>query len=195
MKHRFFETTEEKRVDFFFHHKTQHEFSSHDLSFEKRKRDEKRKIFLDEGSQKVKKLVFCGVWRTEEEEGKREREKRLTQKQHKTEGRERKKKETKNYASSTSVWVLREEGDEHLNVDDDDDGCDGRRSIFFFVFAEKKLSRRRVSVVVDSRRTPTISTPSIDGSFCNIFIFIVVFCFCFGVGREDETDVYFFFLG
>lgn len=116
-------------------------------------------------------------------------------KQHKTEGRERKKKETKNYASSTSVWVLREEGDEHLNVDDDDDGCDGRRSIFFFVFAEKKLSRRRVSVVVDSRRTPTISTPSIDGSFCNIFIFIVVFCFCFGVGREDETDVYFFFLG
>jgi hypothetical protein len=94
------------------------------------------------------------------------------------------------------VWVLREEGDEHLNVvDDDDDGCDGRRRIFVFVFAEKKLSRRRVSVVVDSRRTPTISTPSIDGSFCNIFIFIVVFCFCFGVGREDETDVYFFFLG
>ena len=180
-------------MTFFFHNKTQHEFSSHDLSFEKRKRDEKRKIF-DEGSQKVKKLV-CGVWRTEEEEGKREREKRLTQKQHKTEGRERKKKETKNYASSTSVWVVREEGDEHLNVDDDDDGCDGRRSIFFFVFAEKKLSRRRVSVVVDSRRTPTISTPSIDGSFCNIFIFIVVFCFCFGVGREDETDVYFFFLG
>jgi hypothetical protein len=125
----------------------------------------------------------------------RQRKERLTQKQHKTEGRERKKKETKNYASSTSVWVLREEGDEHLNVDDDDDGCDGRRSIFFFVFAEKKLSRRRVSVVVDSRRTPTISTPSIDGSFCNIFIFIIVFCFCFGVGREDETDVYFFFLG
>jgi len=125
-----------------------------------------------------------------------QRKERLTQKQHKTEGRERKKKETKNYASSTSVWVVREEGDEHLNVDDDDDdGCDGRRSIFFFVFAEKKLSRRRVSVVVDSRRTPTISTPSIDGSFCNIFIFIVVFCFCFGVGREDETDVYFFFLG
>ena len=182
-------------MTFFFHHKTQHEFSSHhDLSFEKRKRDEKRKIFLDEGSQKVKKLVFRGVWRTEEEEGKRER-KDLQLKQHKTEGRERKKKETKNYASSTSVWVLREEGDEHLNVDDDDDGCDGRRSIFFFVFAEKKLSRRRVSVVVDSRRTPTISTPSIDGSFCNIFIFIVVFCFCFGVGREDETDVYFFFLG
>ena len=109
-------------MTFFFHHKTQHEFSSHDLSFEKRKRDEKRKI-LDEGSQKVKKLVFRGVWRTEEEEEReREREKRLTQKQHKTEGRERKKKETKNYASSTSVWVLREEGDEHLNVDDDDDG-------------------------------------------------------------------------
>ena len=178
-------------MTFFFHHKTQHEFSSHDLSkFEKRKRDEKRKIFDDEGSfQKVKKLVFCGCLQTTEE-GK------TSQKQHKTEGRERKKKETKNYASSTSVWVLREEGDEHLNVDDDDDdGCDGRRSIFFFVFAEKKLSRRRVSVVVDSRRTPTISTPSIDGSFCNIFIFIVVFCFCFGVGREDETDVYFFFLG
>ena len=184
-------------MTFFFHHKTQHEFSSHDLSFEKRKRDEKRKIFFDEGSQKVKKLVFCGVWRTEEEEGKRERERektctKTTQNRRK---RERKKKETKNYASSTSVWVVREEGDEHLNVDDDDDGCDGRRSIFFFVFAEKKLSRRRVSVVVDSRRTPTISTPSIDGSFCNIFIFIVVFCFCFGVGREDETDVYFFFLG
>ena len=183
-------------MTFFFHHKTQHEFSSHDLSFEKRKRDEKRKI-LDEGSQKVKKLVFRGC--LEDRGGgrkEREREKRLTQKQHKTEGRERKKKETKNYASSTSVWVVREEGDEHLNVDDDDDdGCDGRRSIFFFVFAEKKLSRRRVSVVVDSRRTPTISTPSIDGSFCNIFIFIVVFCFCFGVGREDETDVYFFFLG
>lgn len=161
----------------------------------KEKEMKKRKIFLDEGSQKVKKLVFCGVWRTEEEEGKRER-KDSQLKQHKTEGRERKKKETKNYASSTSVWVLREEGDEHLNVvDDDDDGCDGRRRIFFFVFAEKKLSRRRVSVVVDSRRTPTISTPSIDGSFCNIFIFIVVFCFCFGVGREDETDVYFFFLG
>ena len=185
MKHRFFETTEEKSVDFFFHHKTHHEFSSHDLSFEKRKRDEKRKIF-DEGSQKVKKLVFCGCL---------QRKERLTQKQHKTEGRERKKKETKNYASSTSVWVVREEGDEHLNVDDDDDGCDGRRSIFFFVFAEKKLSRRRVSVVVDSRRTTTISTTSIDGSFCNIFIFIIVFCFCFGVGREDETDVYFFFLG
>jgi|TARA_B110000483_G_scaffold12495_1_gene14230 hypothetical protein len=120
----------------------------------------------------------------------RERERKAFIKQHKTEGRERKKKEKKNYASSTSVWVLREEGDEHLNVDD---GCDGRRSIF--VFAEKKLSRRRVSVVVDSRRTTTISTTSIDGSFCNIFIFIIVFCFCFGVGREDETDVYFFFLG
>jgi hypothetical protein len=89
---------------------------------------------------------------------------------------------------------VREEGDgdeHHLNVDDDD-GCDGRS--IFFVFAENKLSRRRVSVVVDSRRTTTISTTSIDGSFCNIFIFIIVFCFCF-VGREDETDVYFFFLG
>ena len=52
-------------MTFFFHHKTQHEFSSHDLSFEKRKRDEKRKIF-DEGSQKVKKLDFCGCLQTEE---------------------------------------------------------------------------------------------------------------------------------
>ena len=66
MKHRFFETTEEKRVDFFFPpQNAKHEFSSHDLSFEKRKRDEKRKIF-DEGSQKVKKLVFCGCLQTEE---------------------------------------------------------------------------------------------------------------------------------
>jgi hypothetical protein len=67
LKHRFFETTEEKRVDFFFPpQNAQHEFSSHDLSFEKRKRDEKRKIF-DEGSfQKVKKLVFCGCLQTEE---------------------------------------------------------------------------------------------------------------------------------
>ena len=105
------------------------------------------------------------------------------------EGREKEKKK-KNYASSTSVWVLREEGvgdEQHLNVDD---GCDGRS--IFFVFAEKKLSRRRVSVVVDSRRTTVSTIASIDGSFCNIFI--IVFCFCF-VGREDETDVYFFFLG
>ena len=80
-------------MTFFFHHKTQHEFSSHDLSFEKRKRDEKRKIF-DEGSQKVKKLVFRGVWRTEEEEEKRERERKDLHKNNtkQKEERERKKK-------------------------------------------------------------------------------------------------------
>ena len=69
-------------MTFFFHHKTQHEFSSHDLSFEKRKRDEKRKI-LDEGSQKVIKLVFCGCTeegktytKTTQNRRKREKEKR-----------------------------------------------------------------------------------------------------------------------
>lgn len=83
-----FETTaflkrrKRRELTFFFHHKTQHEFSSHDLSFEKRKRDEKRKI-LDEGSQKVIKLVFCGCTeegktytKTTQNRRKREKEKR-----------------------------------------------------------------------------------------------------------------------
>jgi hypothetical protein len=56
-------------LTFFFHHKTQHEFSSHDLSFEKRKRDEKRKI-LDGGffskSKKTCLLSVCGCLQTEE---------------------------------------------------------------------------------------------------------------------------------
>jgi len=83
-----------RALTFFFHHKTQHEFSSHDLSFEKRKRDEKRKI-LDEGSQKVKKLVFRGVWRTEEEEGKREREREKTYTKT-TQNRRKREKEKRN---------------------------------------------------------------------------------------------------
>ena len=81
----FLKRRKRRELTFFFHHKTHHEFSSHDLSFEKRKRDEKRKIF-DEGSQKVKKLVFCGCL---------QRKERLTQKQHKTEGREKEKRNEK----------------------------------------------------------------------------------------------------
>ena len=50
---------------------------------------------MDEGSQKVKKLVFRGVWRTEEEEGKREREREKTYTKT-TQNRRKREKEKRN---------------------------------------------------------------------------------------------------